>query len=92
MKTNIARKRLLQGGTISGISLLYPSPEIAEEAVRFGFDFIVFDWQHGPWSEPTLNAALAHFTHADTAMMVRQGPIGRSKPSCRKVTIGYQRK
>lgn len=71
MKMNQARRQLLDGGIISGISLLYPSPEIAEEAVRFGFDFVVLDWQHGPWSEPTLNAALACFTYTETIPLVR---------------------
>lgn len=71
MKKNQARKKLLEGGVISGISLLYPSPEIAEEAARFGFDFVVLDWQHGPWSEITLNAALNCFTHIETTPIVR---------------------
>ena len=40
--------------SITGVSLLYPCPEVVESALRFDFDFIAFDWQHGPWSEPTL--------------------------------------
>lgn len=82
MRTNLARKKIREGGLISGPSLYYPSPEIAEEAVQHGFDFVWLDWQHGAWTEPTLNAALASFVHVDTVPLVRTlGPdpvwIGR---------------
>src|SRR5688500_5958101 len=73
MKQNRAKARLHAGQVISGVSLLYPSPEIAEESVRHDFDFVVLDWQHGPWSEGTLNSALACFTHGSTVPIVR-GP------------------
>lgn len=73
MKKNLARAKLLSGQVISGVSLLYPTPEIAERAILCDFDFIAFDWQHGPWSEPTLNVALALFTHVATTPIVR-GP------------------
>ena len=59
MKINLARKKLLEGGIISGPSLYYPSPEIAEEAVQHGFDFVWIDWQHGAWSESSINASMA---------------------------------
>ena len=74
MKINLARKKLLQGGIISGPSLYYPSPEIAEEAVQHGFDFVWIDWQHGAWSESSINAAMAPFVHRDTIPLVR--PLG----------------
>jgi 2-keto-3-deoxy-L-rhamnonate aldolase RhmA len=82
MRTNLARKRLLGGGLISGPSLYFPAPEIAEEAAQHGFDFVWLDWQHGAWSESSLNAALASFVHVDTVPLVRTlGPdaawIGR---------------
>jgi len=56
---------------ISGPSLLYASPEIAEEAARHGFDFVWIDWQHGAWSEPTMNAALGCFLNVETVAIVR---------------------
>jgi 4-hydroxy-2-oxoheptanedioate aldolase len=66
MRINSARKKLLEGGIISGPSLLYASPEIAEEAAQYGFDFVVIDWQHGAWSEATINSALACFVNVDS--------------------------
>ena len=82
MRTNLARKKILEGGLISGPSLYFPAPEIAEEAAQHGFDFVWLDWQHGAWSESSLNAALASFVHVDTVPLVRTlGPdaawIGR---------------
>ena len=74
MKVNLARKKLLEGGIISGPSLYYPSPEIAEEAVQHGFDFVWIDWQHGAWSESSINASMAPFVHRDTVPLVR--PLG----------------
>jgi 4-hydroxy-2-oxoheptanedioate aldolase len=82
MRTNLARKKILEGGLISGPSLYFPAPEIAEEAAQHGFDFVWLDWQHGAWTESSLNAALASFVHVDTVPLVRTlGPdaawIGR---------------
>ena len=71
MRINSARKKLLEGGIISGPSLLYASPEIAEESAQYGFDFVVIDWQHGAWSESTINAALASFVNAGSVPLVR---------------------
>ena len=72
MKINLARKKLLEGGIISGPSLYYPSPEIAEEAVQHGFDFVWIDWQHGAWSESSINASMAPFVNTDTIPLVRR--------------------
>lgn len=82
MKVNRARKKLLEGGLISGPSLYFPSPEIAEEAAQYDFDFVWIDWQHGGWSEATISGAMAAFTNVETVPLVRTlGPdptwIGR---------------
>jgi 2-keto-3-deoxy-L-rhamnonate aldolase RhmA len=71
MRVNGARKKLLAGGVISGPSLSYPSPEIAEEALQYGFDFLWLDWQHGGWTEQTLSSALACFVNRETIPIVR---------------------
>lgn len=71
MRKNLARKKLREGGLISGPSLYFPAPEIAEEAAQHGFDFVWLDWQHGAWTESSLNAALASFVHVDTVPLVR---------------------
>jgi 2-keto-3-deoxy-L-rhamnonate aldolase RhmA len=71
MKINLARQKLLQKRVICGPSLCYPAPEIAEEAAQHGFDFVWLDWQHGAWTESTINSALASFVHVETAAVVR---------------------
>src|SRR5262245_46688938 len=71
MRTNLARQKLRSGGIISGPSLYYPAPEIAEEAAQHGFDFVWIDWQHGAWTESSINAALASFVHVESVPLVR---------------------
>jgi len=71
MRVNAARRKLLAGGVMSGPSLSYPSYEIAEEAVQYGFDFVWLDWQHGGWTEQTLSAALACFVNRESIPIVR---------------------
>ncbi|MFN0168058.1 MAG: HpcH/HpaI aldolase family protein [Bryobacteraceae bacterium] len=71
MRPNLARRKLLAGGLISGPTLCFPCPEIAEEAVQYGFDFVWIDWQHGGWTETTINAAMPSFVNRDTVPIVR---------------------
>jgi 4-hydroxy-2-oxoheptanedioate aldolase len=54
-------------GPVMGIA----SPDLAELTARVGFDFEFLDWQHGEWTEATLNSALARFLSADCDPLVR---------------------
>ncbi|HEX2515468.1 MAG TPA: aldolase/citrate lyase family protein [Chloroflexota bacterium] len=56
---------------ISGPMVIYDSPSLAEQVGHLGFDFTWLDWQHGQWSEHTLNDALARFLAAPSTPLVR---------------------
>src|SRR4051794_8500512 len=71
MKPNLARRKLLAGGIISGPSISYPAVGIVEEAVHHGFDLVWIEWQHGGWTEPTISAAMSCFLRCDTVPIVR---------------------
>ena len=71
MQTNYARRKLLDGGFISGPSITYSAPEIVEEALQHDFDYLWLEWQHGGWTETTLNGALGLCVGHATAPVVR---------------------
>lgn len=71
MRPNAALARLRAGGTIVGPMLLYDSPSLVEQVAHLGFDFAWPDWQHGQWSEHTLNDALARFLGTQCTPLVR---------------------
>ena len=71
MQPNLARRKLLDGGVISGPSISYPASEIVEEALPHNFDYLWIEWQHGGWTETTLNGALGVCVGRQTTPLVR---------------------
>ena len=71
MQQNRALAKIRAGGVTAGPALGLDAPDLAEQVANLGFDFVNFDWQHGQWTESTLNNALARFLHTDTAPIVR---------------------
>jgi len=71
MRTNPALAKLRAGKVAVGPIVVYASPDLAEQIAHMGFDWVWLDWQHGEWTETTLNSALARFLGADTAPIVR---------------------
>ncbi len=71
MRRNPALAKLNAGGMTSGISIGLDSPDLAEMAAHAGFDYVWLEWQHGQFSEHTLNNAIARFLPVDTAPIVR---------------------
>lgn len=71
MKRNQALARLREGRPINGAAIVYDSPSMVEQAALVGLDYLWLDWQHGQWSEHTLNDALARCLHSETAPIVR---------------------
>jgi len=71
MRINQALARLRDGKVITGPMVVYDSPSLAEQVAHLGFDFTWLDWQHGQWSEHTLNDALARFLAAESTPLVR---------------------
>ena len=58
MRTNQALAKLRAGGVLSGPLMVYDSPDMVVQVAHMGFDWVWLDWQHGQFTETTLNAAL----------------------------------
>jgi 4-hydroxy-2-oxoheptanedioate aldolase len=71
MRKNHALARQRAGDITVGPLLIYGSPDIAEQAAHLGFDWVWLDWQHGQWTESTLNDALGRFLATACAPLVR---------------------
>jgi 4-hydroxy-2-oxoheptanedioate aldolase len=71
MRKNLALAKQHAGGVTVGPFLLYGSPDLAEQVAHLGFDWVWLDWQHGQWTESTLNDALARFLAVPCAPLVR---------------------
>ena len=71
MQQNRALAKLRAGGVTAGPAMGIDSPDLAEQVAHMGFDFVNFDWQHGQWTELSLNNALARFLHTGTVPIVR---------------------
>ena len=71
MRPNPALAKLRAGGTTFGPALAYDSADVAEQIAHMGFDWMWLDWQHGQFTEHSLNDTLARFIAVDTAPVVR---------------------
>lgn len=71
MRRNQALSRQRAGETTFGPSLVYDSADLAEQVAHLGFDWVWLDWQHGQFTESTLNQALARFLAVESAPLVR---------------------
>lgn len=71
MRKNVALAKLRAGKVAVGPLVVYASPDLAETVGHIGFDWVWLDWQHGEWTESTLNSALARFLATATAPVVR---------------------
>ncbi len=71
MRRNQALVRQRAGQTTFGPSLVYDSADLVEQVAHLGFDWVWLDWQHGQFTEPTLNQALARFLALESAPIVR---------------------
>jgi 4-hydroxy-2-oxoheptanedioate aldolase len=71
MRRNLAKERLRAGNVITGPSVSYSSADLAEQVAHLGFDWVWLDWQHGQWTEMTLNDALARFLTTASVPIVR---------------------
>jgi 4-hydroxy-2-oxoheptanedioate aldolase len=71
MRRNQALRRQRAGETTFGPSLVYDSADLVEQVAHLGFDWVWLDWQHGQFTEHTLNQALARFLAVESAPIVR---------------------
>ncbi len=71
MRTNQALAKLRAGGIVSGPLLVYDSPDMIAQVAHMGFDWVWLDWQHGQFTETTLNAALGQILLVGSEPLVR---------------------
>ena len=71
MRTNRTLQKLRRGEPTIGPFMTIGSPDLAELTAHAGFDFVFLDWQHGEWTETTLNSAIARFLPTESAPLVR---------------------
>ncbi len=71
MRRNRALATLRGGGCTAGPGMVGGSPDVAEMFAQAGFEWAWMDWQHGQWTESTVNDAIARFLATATAPIVR---------------------
>jgi 2-keto-3-deoxy-L-rhamnonate aldolase RhmA len=65
------KRRLREGGTALGAWLSIADPVVAEIMAGAGFDYILIDTEHAPWSLESLQVSLMAFRGAPTVPIVR---------------------
>jgi 4-hydroxy-2-oxoheptanedioate aldolase len=71
MRKNKALAKLREERVTAGPILCYDSPDVAEYVAHLSFDWVWLDWQHGQFSEHTLNNALGRFLAVESTPLVR---------------------
>jgi 4-hydroxy-2-oxoheptanedioate aldolase len=71
MKTNSAKRRMLEGKPAIGCILTLESPMSAEILSRTGFDFILVDTQHGSWETSGILSAFRSISLGSAVPMAR---------------------
>jgi len=65
------KERLRAGGTVIGAWLGFNDPALIELMARIGFDYLLIDTEHTPWSLERLQSALMAFNGSPTVPMIR---------------------
>jgi 2-keto-3-deoxy-L-rhamnonate aldolase RhmA len=65
------KRRLREGATALGAWLSIADPAVAEIMAGVGFDYILIDTEHAPWSLESLQVSLMAFRGAPTVPIVR---------------------
>lgn len=73
------RSRFLAGETLIGTFVKTPSPHVVEILGTVGFDFIVIDAEHAPFSRRSIDMALLAARAAGVAAIVRTADRGAAQ-------------
>ena len=65
------RARLAGGETVIGAWLTIPELSVAEIMAGSGFDYVIIDAEHAPWTVAEIQIALAGFRGSKTVLLVR---------------------
>jgi len=63
--------RLAAGETVLGAWLTIPDLSVAEIMSSSGFDYVIIDAEHAPWTMGEVQNALAAFGRSDTVLLIR---------------------
>jgi 2-keto-3-deoxy-L-rhamnonate aldolase RhmA len=70
-RTKKFKARLAAGETVIGAWLTIPDLSVAEIMAGAGFDYVIIDAEHAPWTVGEIQVALAGFAKSDTVLLVR---------------------
>ncbi len=65
------KARLAAGETVIGAWLTIPELSVAEIMAGAGFDYVIIDAEHAPWTVGEIQVALAGFARSETVLLVR---------------------
>lgn len=65
------KARLAAGETVIGAWLTIPELSVAEIMAGAGFDYVIIDAEHAPWTVGEIQVAHAGFARSDTVVLVR---------------------
>ncbi|HKX10045.1 MAG TPA: aldolase/citrate lyase family protein [Stellaceae bacterium] len=65
------KARLAAGETVLGAWLTIPELSVAEIMAGSGFDYVIIDAEHAPWTVAEIQIALAGFAKSETVLLVR---------------------
>jgi 2-keto-3-deoxy-L-rhamnonate aldolase RhmA len=65
------KARLAAGETVIGAWLTIPDLSVAEIMASSGFDYVIIDAEHAPWTLGEVQIALAAFGRSDTVLLIR---------------------
>lgn len=70
-RTKRFKARLGAGETVIGAWLTIPELSVAEIMAGSGFDYVIIDAEHAPWTVGEIQVALAGFARSETVLLVR---------------------
>jgi 4-hydroxy-2-oxoheptanedioate aldolase len=71
VRANVVKERLRAGDTVFGCFLRYPDPGLAEFVAYQGWDFIVLDGEHGPFTPASCENLVRAVELSDAVPIVR---------------------
>ncbi len=71
MNTNSIKERLQRSETTVGVLMVLDHPGVAQVIADAGFDWIIFDTEHGHYSSPTLRTAMDAIGRTQVSPIVR---------------------
>ena len=70
-RVNRFKTRLAAGETVLGAWLTIPELSVAEIMASAGFDYVIIDAEHSPWTVGEIQVALSAFGGSETVLLVR---------------------